>query len=132
LSWIAINKASQNEIECAWSNEAFELWYLYHFQNRVTAMSRDEYKKAISNSVNNSNKYKLKKPYVYAKNNSENYDVMTKYGSQDNAIKFAKAKSKEFHDQCYAKHNPCTMVYKLVCQLIGKDEELNQELKQKI
>ena len=44
----AIIKGDNNGIGCAWSNEAFELWYLYHFVNRTTGMSRTEYKKAIS------------------------------------------------------------------------------------
>lgn len=128
----AIIKAIDNDICCAWSNEAFELWYLYHFVNRVTAMSRDEYKKAISNAVNKSPKYKTKKLYVYKKNVANNYHIMTTYGSMDNAIKHAEAKSEEYTDRRYAKQNPCTMVFKLVRQLIGKDEVLNEELKNKI
>ena len=124
----AIIKAAQNGICCAWSNEAFELWYLYHFVNRITGMCREEYKKAISAEVNKSLKYKSKKKYVYAKNDTANYRIMTTYGSMDNAIKFAEAKSKEYTDRRYAKHNPCTMVFKLVRQLIGKDEKLNAEL----
>lgn len=71
----AIIKARQNNINCAWSNEAFELWYLLHFHNRVTAMSREEYKKAISDAVNTSPKNKKKKKdYEYAKNAPNNYD----------------------------------------------------------
>lgn len=128
----AIFKAADNDICCAWSNEAFELWYLYHFVYRDTAMSRDEYKAAISSAVNNSPKYKEKKPYVYKKNADNNYHIMTTYGSMDNAIKYAEAKSEEYTDKRYATHNPCTMVFKLVRQLIGKDEELNAELKDKI
>jgi hypothetical protein len=128
----AITKAKDNDIECAWSNEAFELWYLYHFHNRVTAMNREEYKKAISGAVNKSSKYKSKKIYKYAKNEPENYSIMTKFGSQENAIKWAEAKSQEYTDQCYAEQNPCTMVFDLVRQLIGKDEKLNEELSKKI
>lgn len=128
----AIIKAQNNSIGCAWSNEAFELWYLYHFMNRVTAMSRTEYKQAISEAVNNSPKYKNRKVYEYAKNDKDNYRIMTTYGSMENAIRFAEAKSCDYTDQRYATHNPCTMVFKLVRQLIGKDEELNKELTNKI
>ncbi|MBR4690218.1 MAG: RloB domain-containing protein [Bacteroidales bacterium] len=128
----AIIKAESNNICCAWSNEAFELWYLYHFVNRTTGMNREEYKVTISNAVNSSPKYKAKKKYVYAKNDANNYQIMTKYGSMENAIKFAEAQSEEYTDKRYAKHNPCTMVFKLVRQLIGKDEELNEELKKKV
>ena len=128
----AIIKAESNGICCAWSNEAFELWYLYHFVNRTTAMHREEYKSAISIAVNNSPKHKSKSPYVYAKNDKDNFTIMSTYGSMDNAIKFAEVQSDEFHDKRYATHNPCTMVFKLVRQLIGNDAELNEELKNKI
>ena len=128
----AIIKAQNNGIGCAWSNEAFELWYLYHFMNRVTAMSRTEYKRAISEAVNNSPQYKNRKVYEYAKNDKDNYRIMTTCGSMENAIRFAEAKSCDYTDQRYAKHNPCTMVFKLVRQMIGKDEELNNELTNKI
>ena len=128
----AIIKAQSNDIGCAWSNEAFELWYLYHFVNRTTGMNREEYKRAISEAVNKSANYILKKTYEYEKNAKDNYKIMTTCGSMERAIKFAEAKSKEYTDQRYANHNPCTMVFKLVRQLIGKDEELNKELTNKI
>lgn len=128
----AIIKAQDNGIGCAWSNEAFELWYLYHFANRVTGMNRTEYKKAISDAVNRSPKYHLKATYEYAKNAKNNYQIMTQYGSMENAMKFAEAKSKDYTNQHYAQHNPCTMVFKLVQQLIGKDESLNKELMRKM
>ena len=127
----AIQKAISNGIDVAWSNEAFELWYLYHFYNRVTAMSRSEYKKAISKAVNNSPLHKGI-PYVYAKNAIDNYEIMRKYGSEDNAIRWAEEKSKEYSDNRFATHNPCTMVFKLVRQLNGKDDELIQWLKEKV
>ena len=128
----AIIKAEKNGICCAWSNEAFELWYLYHFVNRTTGMHREEYKKAISEAVNKSPNFKAKKNYVYAKNDERNFEIMTRYGSMDNAIKFAEAQSKKYTNKRYATHNPCTMVFKLLRQLIGQDAELNEEIKNKI
>ena len=53
---------------------------------------------------------------------------MTSYGSQENAIKWAENQSKKFPDNDYANHNPCTMVFKLVKQLIGQDKEFNKEI----
>ncbi len=128
----AIIKAEQNGVCCAWSNEAFELWYLYHFVNRTTGMTRAEYKKAISKAVNRAPKFKEKTEYAYAKNDIRNFEIMTKFGSMENAIKFAEVQSQTYTDQRYATHNPCTMVFKLVRQLIGKDQALNEELKNKI
>lgn len=53
---------------------------------------------------------------------------MTSYGSQENAIKWAENQSKKFSDNDYANHNPCTMVFKLVKQLIGQDKKFNKEI----
>ena len=128
----AIIKAKNNGIESAWSNEAFELWYLYHFTNRTTAMSRTEYQKAISDAVNSSPKYKLKKVYKYAKKDRCNFKIMNTYGSMEYAMRYAETQSRIFTDHRYATHNPCTMVFELVRQLIGKDEVLNEELKMKM
>ncbi|MBR4326915.1 MAG: RloB domain-containing protein [Bacteroidales bacterium] len=128
----AIIKAEQNGICCAWSNEAFELWYLYHFVNRVTAMSRKEYEQAISDAVNKSPIYKSKKAYKYQKKDPNNYQIMTTYGSMEDAIKYAEAQSLKYTDNRFATHNPCTMVYKLVRLLIGQDEEFNEYVKQKV
>lgn len=124
----AILMGQNNGIEIAWSNEAFELWYLYHFQNVTTGVSRKHYEEKISAAVNVSPKYKSKKKYKYAKKDLENFWIMTTYGSMDSAIQYAKTKHLEYTDSRYANQNPCTTVYRLVRQLLGKDEELNAEL----
>ena len=61
ISTKAIAMGQKNSIEVAWSNEAFELWYLYHFQNVITGVSRKDYEEKISTAVNASPKYKSKK-----------------------------------------------------------------------
>ena len=124
----AIIKARDNGIECAWSNQAFELWFLYHFQYRISAMSRNEYKEKISAEVNKSLQYSQKNKYIYVKNDPENYSIMTTCGSQELALKWAETKCQEYKDLCFHKHNPCTMVFRLVRQLIRQDEDLNKEL----
>ena len=123
----AINKAEKNNVGCAWSNEAFELWYLLHFQYRNTAMSRTEYAKAIENEINKIWKDK-KIPYKYKKNDTNTYNNVLKYGNQKNAIENAKKLSKRYEDTKYQNHNPRTQVYKLVEQLIGQDDELNRQI----
>ena len=125
----AIQKAKTNNIGCAWSNEAFELWYLLHFQYRNTAMGREDYKKAIEDEINENWENK-KKPFKYQKNSLETYDILQKYGNQAQAIKNAEKLSQQFDSQYFAKHNPRTQVYELVKQLIRQDEKLNKEIKQ--
>lgn len=126
----AITTAESNDIQCAWSNEAFELWYLYHFHNITVPISRKDFNDEISKFVNSSMKAKGKKKcnYKYKKNDPNNFTIMTTYGSQASAIAYAEQHSLTFNCKGYAKHNPCTMVYKLVNQLIGNDQDLNTEL----
>ena len=121
----AIQKAKANNIGCAWSNEAFELWYLLHFQYRNTAMSRKDYKKAIESEVK-----KQKTDFVYAKNSTEMYDILQKYGNQTQAIKYAEKLSEKYDNQNFANHNPRTQVYELVRQLIRQDQKLIEEIEQ--
>lgn len=125
----AILKAKANNIECAWSNEAFELWYLFHFKNRITAMGRNEYKKSIEDSINA--KIIGKKKFKYQKNSTQMFDILAKYGNQDLAIKWAKEIDDNLVGEQFAEYNPCTKVYKLVLELTGKSDELNKEIIEK-
>lgn len=125
---LAIEKGKKDGVEVAWSNEAFELWYLYHFQNVTTGVSRSRYEEKISAAVNSSSLYKSKKIYKYKKEDPDNFDIMTMYGSMETAIRYAEAKYLEYDDCRYANQNPCTTVYRLVRQLLGKDNDLNKEL----
>ena len=61
----AIAKAKSHGIGCAWSNEAFELWYVYHFDARCTAMSRTEYKNVITQRVIAAGYKSANTPYIY-------------------------------------------------------------------
>jgi len=126
----AILKAKANGIECAWSNEAFELWYLLHFHNRVTAMSRDEYKHAIEECVNEK-LGKRKKQYKYQKNAPDMFALLNKIGRQDLAIRWAKYLSAKIKGEKFANYNPNTQVYKLVVELIGESDNLNTEILEK-
>lgn len=128
----AITKAHANGIEVAWSNEAFELWYLYHFHNRTTPMPREDYADAISNAVNTSEKWNQNKSYKYQKNEIKNYEIMTKYGNLDQAIRWAMERHLSFDGKNYADQNPCTLVYKLVLQLLNRDQELINRVMEKI
>lgn len=125
----AIKTAIKGRVKVAWSNEAFELWYLLHFQYRNTAMSRGEYQVCLSNEVNK--RKKGKENYGYEKNAADNYRIVTEYGDQAQAIKWAEKLENTFTNTQYAKRNPCTTVYKLVRELIGEDEVLNKEIADK-
>lgn len=128
----AIIKANANNVQCAWSNEAFELWYLLHFEYRNTPMSRKEYQSRIEYHINNSPLYKKKKSYTYKKNEEAHFDEMCKYGSLEKAIDNAKKLNSLFKDEKYANHNPKTLVFKLVSQLLGRDTAFNDLIKKRV
>lgn len=129
----AILDAEKKGIKSAWSNEAFELWYLLHFVYRDTAMSRDDYKKSLENQVNDQIKLKTGKAgsFSYKKNDTGMYKTLQEYGNEVNAINWAERLEKTFTGQQYAKYNPCTTVYKLVQELRGQSASLKKEIEEK-
>ena len=103
----AIHSADANNFGCAWSNEAFELWYLLHFEFRNSAMSRTEYKKCLSAHLGE--KYKKNDPDMYRK--LEN--------NQEQAVRNSARLLEQHNGQPPSKSNPATQVHLLV-------EELNE------
>ena len=129
----AINKAEEKGIGCAWSNEAFELWYVYHFDDRCTAMNRKEYKDVITNHVRVTGYHNSNKEYTYQKNDSNMRAILSACKcDEEKAISRAEHQSETFDDKRFSIHNPCTMVYKLVKQLIGKDKIFVNHIKSKL
>lgn len=129
----AIQLAENNSIKVGWTNEAFELWYLLHFQYRNTSMSRNDYKKAIEDEINakieTSSKSKKQKKFVYEKNSNVMYSLLEKYGNQEFAITNAEKLIQNHVCNNYSIHNPCTRIHLLVRELNGDSEELNEFIK---
>ena len=122
----AINhcKQSSPEIGSAWTNEAFELWYLLHFHYYNTPISRDRYQKLIEGNL----QPKIGNGYRYEKNSTKMYDILKEYGSLKLAIKFATKLEKDFDGQFdFANQNPCTKVHHLVAELFGLEKLLKEE-----
>jgi len=113
----AINKGenSRPKINCAWTNEAFELWYLLHFSYYNTGISRHQYQKLLEREIV---KASGKPEYKYLKNSTEMYVLLTTYGNQDFAILNAKKLEKLYCDKSYSNHNPCTKVHILIQGLL--------------
>jgi len=121
----AINlcKNSSPEIGCAWTNEAFELWYLLHFHFYNTAINRESYQKLIEENL----KPKIGEDYKYQKNSKEMYNLLQENGNLESAIKFAAKLETKFAGKFdFANHNPCTKVHHLVAELFGLEELLKE------
>lgn len=124
----AIRLAEKNDIGCAWSNEAFELWYVLHFENRTSPTVRNNYASIINKHINKA-KPKSEKKYEYEKNDDGIGLLLQKYGSEEKAINYAEALDNFYTGNAYSNHNPCTTVYKLIKVLRGKDKEFIAKLK---
>jgi len=116
--------ANNPNVDCAWTNEAFELWYLLHFHYYNTGISRRQYQELIEENF----KKKGLKDYTYKKNSTEMYSLLEIYTSRETAIKNAVNLEKLYiGQQNYSTQNPCTMVYKLVAELFGLEKIIEEE-----
>ncbi len=104
----AIQIAINHKIRVAYSNEAFEVWYLLHFEYFVTAMSRREYQAKLSSLLG----------HGYEKNSSTLYQELL--DKQTRAIERAKKLIDEYKPAINPeKDNPSTTVHQLVEVLNG-------------
>ncbi len=101
----AFKFANKNKIKIAYSNEAFELWYILHFQFLNTAIPRSDYQKKLSDLMG--------KPY--AKNSRDMYDELIDL--QPKAIAHADRLLQEYPKPNPAIDNPSTTVHRLVQEL---------------
>lgn len=109
----AVEMAEARRFHPAYSNEAFELWYLLHYEYCDSALSRTTYSRRLK-------KYIGKR---YQKNDEEMYEILKESGNQTQAIQSAK-RLHEYHSNngnTPADSNPSTLVYELI-------EELNKYL----
>jgi len=100
----AFELAHANGIKVAWANEAFELWYLLHFNYHDTGISRADYKAKLKQS---GLEYDKADKTIYAQVKDR----------QDTAIKNARKLERHWNDmgkQFPERENPSTGVHKLV------------------
>lgn len=97
---------AENQGICvAYSNEAFELWYVLHFEYLNTAISRQDYIRKLSQYLGNS----------YAKNSRTMYELLL--SRQPQGIRYAKKLLQSYNPQCPERDNPSTTVHLLVQEL---------------
>jgi len=105
------------EIRCAWSNEAFELWYLLHFEFYQDAASRHDYQARLEKVVTQ----RMGTAFRYAKNFPGMYQLLKAWGNQEQASAWAERLARDHEGENYADHNPCTLVYLLVRELTNAE-----------
>lgn len=101
----AIQRAQSNDVQVAYSNQAFELWYLLHFHYYHAPMRRQDYVERLNGL--------LDRPY--RKNASDIYDLL--YERQSDALANAERLSRQYRPTNPATDDPSTTVHLLVQQL---------------
>jgi hypothetical protein len=119
----AIAKAESNEIQTAWSNEAFEIWVLLHFEYVNHGMPREDYQKSLERVIDQARGVP---GYRYKKNAPDTFKLINTLGSQNQAIAWAKKLLESHEGAKFAKHNPCTRIYKLVKELYNPENVLRE------
>ena len=113
----AINRAFKKGLKVAYSNEAFELWFLLHFNLMNSAIGRKDYIKKIEENYNKSVKNKKYKKYKYNKVNINHLILLIK-DKEKTAIQNAKKLLRQFKEEkSFIKKNPSTTVHLLVEKL---------------
>jgi len=102
----AINLAKINKIKCAYSIEAFELWYLLHFNFYDSALSRKQYKEKLSEILGK----------TYQKNDEGMYKVLN--SRQSTALQNARRLYLQQFNKPLTNQNPITTVFLLVERLL--------------
>jgi len=106
----AIYKAESHNLKVAYSNEAFELWYVLHFEFLNTGIPRDDYIKKMT-------KFLGKK---YQKNSDTIYDDLK--NRQVTAIRNAEKILASYNPLNQGQDNPSTTVHLLVKELNQSEE----------
>jgi hypothetical protein len=104
--------------ECAWSNEAFELWYLLHFCDQLGgAVRREKLQKMLEDAVRANTE---ERNFVYKKNDSNMFARLECFIPEaiDRAER-AMYKQMESKGIVWSSMNPATTVYKLVRGLLA-------------
>lgn len=119
----AIRKAKKLGFQCAWTNEAFELWYNLHFEYLDTGIERNA-------CIEKLQKFFRKKMgdthFEYEKGNPNIYGLLQQHGREDLAIRYAKKLRTLYKGTDYANHKPCTMVDKLIEELKHPEKLLKE------
>ena len=110
----AIQQALDNKIHVAYSNQAFELWYVLHFEYLHTAMDRKAYMKKLDG-------YLIDK---YKKNNPDMYRILQ--CKKEIAIKNAERLLKTYSPSHPGRDDPSTSVHNLVIALLEQARPLSR------
>ncbi|MBW4546591.1 MAG: RloB family protein [Symplocastrum torsivum CPER-KK1] len=101
----AIKNANDQGFKVAYSNEAFELWYVLHFEFLNTGIPRKDYLRKLTSLLGR----------TYQKNSETIYDEL--FEKQSTAVRNAENLFKQYEHPHPVRDNPSTTVHLLVQEL---------------
>ena len=101
----AIKNATAQGFKVAYSNEAFELWYVLHFEFIDTGIPRKDYLRKLTSLLGR----------TYQKNSETIYDEL--FEKQSTAVRNAENLLKQYEPPHPVRDNPSTTVHLLVQEL---------------
>lgn len=101
----AYNRAKKEGINVAYSNEAFELWYLLHYDYITSGIDRKQMIKKLCEKLG----------HKYKKNSEDMYDILK--DKQNIALRNAKKLYDLYSHNNLASENPSTTIFILVEEL---------------
>ena len=110
----AINRADENGMRVAYSNQSFELWYLLHFEYLNTAIDRTAYIRKLSKHLG----------YEYEKNSQSIYQKLL--CKREHAITNAEKLLNEYNPSHPGRDDPSTSVHKLVIALLENSKPFSR------
>jgi len=105
----ALSTAAKEDVMVAYSNEAFELWFLLHFNLVNTGISRTQYSEKLSRLLH----------IPYEKNLENMYEILTEKRLKTAILNAGQLLAK-YKNPDPAKDNPSTTVHLLVKDLLMK------------
>ncbi len=110
----AIRKARENNMHVAYSNQAFELWYVLHFEYLHNAIDRKAYMEKLTHYLR----------FEYKKNDPSIYQILQ--CKMETAINNAERLMQEYHPSRPGKDDPSTTVHQLVKTLKEQAKPLSR------
>jgi len=104
----AVSLAAKNGIKNGSSNQAFELWYVLHFQFLQTAINRKAYFSILTQRLG----------FKYGKNDIKVVEALFEKGRVRQAVKWARELGKRHTGKTPSEAFPSTHVYELVERLL--------------
>jgi len=101
----AIQVAVNNRMKVAYSNQAFELWYVLHFCYMQNANGREAYREMLNRFLG----------FKYEKNAPRMYQIL--FSKMDTAIENARRLIEEYHPCRPGRDDPSTRVHELIQEL---------------